>query len=1075
MKGIRLILSIHPANVMSEIIIYKASAGSGKTWQLTYEYLRILFSRPDDYRHVLAVTFTNKATEEMRNRILEELRQMAAGESTSLARRLIDDGIVQPGEMKEKASRILRILLHNFSRFTVTTIDSFFQRILKSFAREAGIPFYRELILDDKMVLEETIDQLFFHLNEHPFLQDWLVNYTLDRIRQGSSWTVHNEVSLLGKEILRESYPGALAPAQQSFSDEQREQWQGLLFGKEKKLKENLIATGKRACEIAGRFGLNVNDFAGKSRSVMAYFERLSAGTIAEPSETILSARTDETKWFSKTSEKKDLIRQAMDAGMLQLLEQSIETLRELYTIQTLTRNFYVWAILSDLAELLHEYLAEQNLHLLSDTHKILHQLIGRNDAPFIYERAGNTWLYYMIDEFQDTSALQWNNFRPLIANSLGEGKISLVVGDVKQSIYRWRNSDWRILAREIARNFPGRSKTEFLPVNRRSFRNIVEFNNDFFTGAMECLKNKFCEETGLPPDDDLVKFMAEAYRDCRQKVAEEKMQTTGFVRMEIFDAREEESRTPLRLVQTINELFSAGYRPEDIAILVRTKDEAEAAASWLLNPASYGPGTAPPGIITEEAILLSQSPVVRVLCSLLRYLKNPDDQLNNLNLLNELFLYLGMELPGGKKYPPVTFTRETAESFLPPEFVSQTAELKKLPLQILCGRLASLFGLDRKEQQEPYLHAFMDQVNTAVRKGISDVYGFLDFWDKKADELSLTIPEKSNAVRIMTIHKAKGLEFPVVILPDPVWNLDHNPTQTTFLWIHQNLVGGEEGTWFPVRYSKQLAQTDFREAYFTEKMQTYVDNLNLLYVAFTRAREGLVVISDKESRYYHARKLILDVCNLLDGTSLQKREEEGRTIFFRGSFPERRTTPTSEEEALPLQKKGSLFTNRFPLLVKKNASEYFSEQGEPVHTARDEGKLMHALLAGIRHAEDAGTVVQKAVMEGKIAKREAPELKHRITSMLADPEMAEYFTGAWRIYTENDILLPGGETRRPDRIVANGKETVVIDYKFGEETSASHTRQVKEYMNLLAGAGFPSPRGIVWYPLLNRKERIAL
>ena len=586
-------------------------------------------------------------------------------------------------------------------------------------------------------------------------------------------------------------------------------------------------------------------------------------------------------------------------------------------------------------------------------------------------------------------------------------------------------------------------------------------------------MKNKFCEETFLTSDDELAHFMTEVYQDCQQKVAKEKMDKKGFVRIEIFDANEEEWCTPRRLVETIGELFSAGYWPEDIAILVRTKDEAKAAASWLLNPAHYSQGTTPPGIITEEAILLNQSPVVRVLCSLLRYLINPHDQLNNLNLLNELYLYLNMGLPGGKKYPPITFTKEIIENFLPPEFVSQTAELKKLPLQILCGHLASLFGLDRQEQQEPYLFAFMDQVNIAVKKGISDVYGFLNFWDKKAEELSLTIPEKSNALRIMTIHKAKGLEFTIVILPDPIWNLDHNPNQSTFLWVQQNRFGKEKGTWFPIRYNKQLAQTDFREAYITEKMQTYVDNLNLLYVAFTRAREGLIVISGKDSKYYNARKLIIDVCADSDGNFLEKQEEEGRTTFFKGSIP-KGTTPVVLEEALPLQEKGSLFTTQFSLLVKKNASEYFSTQGEPIKTARDEGKLMHALMAEIRHAEDVGTVVQKAVMEGKITKGEAPTLKHRIVSMLADNEMAEYFAGTWKIYTENDILLPGGETKRPDRIVTNGKETVVIDYKFGEETNSSHIQQVREYINLLKGAGFPSPRGIVWYPLLNRKERIA-
>jgi len=1075
LQGIRLILSIHPPNIMSEVIIYKASAGSGKTWQLTYEYLRILFSKPEDYKHILAVTFTNKATEEMRNRILEELRQMAAGEKTHLARRLVEEGIAYSGDLEKKASHILRILLHNFSKFTVTTIDSFFQHILKSFAREAGIPFYRELILDDKMVLEETIDQLFFHLNEHPFLQEWLVDFTLERIRQGSSWNVHKEVSRLGNEILRESYPGTLATEQPTFTDDQRKEWQGQLFGKEKKLKENLIEIGQQACQIAKRFGLSQDDFAGKSRSVFAYFEQLANGTMKDLTDTILSALTDETKWFSKTSAKKELIRQAMDEGMQTLLARSVDILRELNKIQALARNFYVWAILSDLAGLLQKYLAEQNLHLLSDTHKILYHLIGRNDAPFIYERAGNTWLYYMIDEFQDTSSLQWNNFRPLIANSLSQGKTSLVVGDVKQSIYRWRNSDWRILAREIMHDFPGRNKTEVLPLNRRSFRNIIEFNNAFFFEAIDCLKDKYCEQTSLNTEHDLVGLMKEAYEDCRQGVPEDKMQTTGFVRVELYDAKTEESRTPLRLVETVCELFSSGYRPEDVAILVRTKNEAKAVASWLLNTDYYPPGIAPPGIITEEAILLSQSPVVRILCSLLRYLKNLDDQLNNLSLLNELFMYLEMQLPDGREYPPVTFTRETTENFLPPEFVSQAAELKKLPLQILCGRLASLFGLDRKEQQKPYLFSFMDQVNEAVRKGISDVYGFLDFWDKNAGNLSLTIPEKANAVRIMTIHKAKGLEFPVVILPDPVWCIDHNPTQPPYLWIKQNLFGNEECTWFPVRYGKQLAQTDFRETWLKEKMQTFVDNLNLLYVAFTRAREGLIVISDKDDKLYNARNLIMDVCSRLNDTIVQKQEEDGKIICCRGSFPEPKAGTLSKGEPFHAQDNDGLFATRFALLVKKHASGYFSEKGELVQTARDEGKLMHTLLSKIRHAEDVPAVVQQAVLEGKISKNEAETIQQRIALVLADPEMKEYFTDAWKILTENDIVLPGGETKRPDRIMVNQEKTVVIDYKFGEQARPYHIRQVKEYMELLAEAGFPSPCGIVWYPHLNRKERIDL
>ncbi|MBU0763441.1 MAG: UvrD-helicase domain-containing protein, partial [Bacteroidetes bacterium] len=462
---------------MSKLKIYRASAGSGKTYRLTYEYLRLLFRNPFSYRNILAVTFTNKATGEMKKRILKELSSLANGETTNMADAIAEEFKLTPAEVQVKAREILNKLLHNYSRFSISTIDSFFQEVIRAFARETGLHAGYNIELDNEKVLSEAADRLLSDVRDNEPLRKWLMRFAEEKIRDGKSWNLKYDIQKSGYEIFREEYrsfDAAIAKklADKTYLDKYMTDLQKVINNFENSMQQ----FGIEGLKIMKKYGLTPEDFSYGKTGIAGYFVKLGEKSSFEPLKRVLDGIGHPDKWYTKSSPDTAAIVAAFEEGLDDLLVKAVEYynghVRDYNTACSIISHLFILGILADLSEEIREYANEKNIFLLSDAVILLRDIIADNDAPFIYEKTGAVYKHFMIDEFQDTSRLQWKNFSPLVGQSLSEDNTSLVVGDVKQSIYRWRNSDWNLLATEVENEFRQTgTESHNLPYNRRSLK----------------------------------------------------------------------------------------------------------------------------------------------------------------------------------------------------------------------------------------------------------------------------------------------------------------------------------------------------------------------------------------------------------------------------------------------------------------------------------------------------------------------------------------------------------------------------------------------------------------------------
>ncbi|MFN8207064.1 MAG: UvrD-helicase domain-containing protein [Bacteroidales bacterium] len=1065
---------------MQDLNIIKASAGSGKTWTLTLEYLRILFRAGETHRHILAVTFTNKATEEMRVRILKELSQLAKGENTPMGQLLREEFKLSSGDLRERAARNLQSILHDYSSFTITTIDSFFQRILKAFARETGIPFLSTVELQTEKMLSETVDHIFFEMDRYPELQEWFINMSLAQVGEGKSWDIRNDLRRLGKEVLSEDFPipGKLSP------EERYQREQGFYTSLVNLRKEigNLLLEMKSATQVLlDKHGLSSDDFSGKSTGIIHFFERLDKPEKIEFTKTIRNALEDSDSWLPKKSDRRPLIESIVQQELQPRLRESLLLIRRLNSVSAVLKYYHVWGILSDLGDILREQARENNLSLLSDTPKILHALIANNDTPFLYERAGNRWNHIMIDEFQDTSTLQWNNFVPLIDNSIASGNDCILVGDVKQSIYRWRNGDWRILGYEAERRFSGRTRVTTLPGNFRSQQNIIRFNNAFFSMGSALLQEVINMEfeknhSALNANDPLNRMIQDAYKDCEQVPGPTSL-PGGWVEITLFDpvVAEIPPEYP-QIAAIIIDLLSKGYHQKDIAILLREKKNGRNLASYLTNSSILPEGMPKLEIISGESLFLVNSPAINSLVGAMRMLETPDDRINNAHFIREYFVYLKKTIPGNKDFPGPSLLFSDILSYLPGEFADSFDVLRGLPVNSAAERITGILGLDQDPLHAPYLDAFFDAIGKLTGMHLNDLHGFLDWWSDHGEELSLDVPANQDALRMMTIHKAKGLEFPVVILPDISWELGPSSRHREILWCQtEDPVIGREGP-VPVTCSSKLGWTIFERDYYIEKIQAYIDQLNLLYVAQTRPETGLIMLCpqpEKKDALSDTSQLIQKLVeNISKVFPCALQEKEGFRTFSWGQ----RSAP-SEPPITPLTELKLPNVPRGPgprIKLRRKAHDFISA-GTAGRTEwkMEEGILLHQVFERMKTAEDLLPAISQLEYEGTLTRETATLLRQSLPPLFEDKEVAEWFSPEWQLRNECEILLPEGHLKRPDRVLFQPERTLVIDYKFGQSKREEHIEQVREYLILLRDAGFPAPSGFVWYVKENKKIHV--
>jgi ATP-dependent exoDNAse (exonuclease V) beta subunit len=1062
---------------LPKLKVIRASAGSGKTFTLAGEYLRLLFTENDYFRHILAVTFTNKATNEMKSRIIGELDLLARNKDSKQMQFLMASTGLSEIQLRLKASVILKKLLHRYSDFSVSTIDSFFQRIIRTFTRELGLQGNYAIELDTEILLTAVIDRLLIEAGNDKPLLNWLGDYAESLIERGENWNLRKSIRSLGKEIFREEFKSSSNLTSSLYCD--RDFLQS--FRKELYSDYQIIAKqykdfGKQAISILDASGFHVDDFYKKGSGPAGFLMKLATGEFREPTETAKQAALNADKWFVRSSPDAGVISTLAETHLMPLMQRVVEFYdshnRRYYTLEVVLKNMFTLGILSDLSRLAYQWCNENNTFLLPEAPLFLQKIIDGNDTPFIYEKAGYWYHHFMIDEFQDTSLLQWLNFKPLISNSLSQDYDNLVVGDVKQSIYRWRNSNWTILSSGLQREFIGGIiQNMTLDYNWRSSKNIIEFNNSFFKEAASLLEQEFLnsiENEHFPAELFGDAPLLQIYNDLQQKQGSDHL-PDGKIQVSFVEGDSENSfydKVNEQLAGLLCNLLDQGYRPSEIAIITRKNREAKELADLLLNYEFEHPGSGRSfKVISDEALRLGSSSVVVFLASLLQFILDPTDRICTYYILSFYLNHLDGVGQSGKwimpSNDPETRNNEIA-GILPSSFTGLIESAGALSLAEIIERLISIFNLSRFTGEQVYLDAFRDLVQEYGQKNAADPGKFLEFWNESGKERSISAPAGQDAIRILTVHKAKGLEFGIVIIPYCDWDL--NPTHNTILWCQSAEAPFNKLSKLPVYYSAKLKKTLFAADYYTEYLNQCIDNLNLLYVAFTRACSGLYVFckSGKDDKL----KNVSDVASIVLKKGLLEQNDK---VYSNGRLP----STKDESESVPAEKFNAAnvsvekASNR--IRVAYQGKMYIDPEVNQPKRPLNEGKIMHEVFMGIRTKAGIIPAVTSMYLHGRINSVEKENYISKITALLNDQQVPDWFNDEWNILTEAEIILPGGSSKRPDRIMTKDDQTVILDYKFGEKEDPAHRTQVLHYVDLLRRMGYPNVRGYLWYALLGR------
>ena len=1050
------------------LTIYNASAGSGKTYTLASVYLRHLFKSRYNYRRILAVTFTNKATAEMKSRIIENLSKLSSGQESDYLSDLVKSTGRTEEWIRSEAKEILNSILHDYSRFSVSTIDSFFQKILRAFAREAGLHSGFSIEMDHSIILSSAVDEMIRSAGTDPQLKSWLTSYALSNIDEEKSWNLKEGILALSEELFREKFK-ILSVGERSLLENKVflsgyiKMIRSVASSFEKQMKD----FGVRADAIFTEYDLNEGMFFQKGKGVPGYLRSLLSDNVKEPNNYVRAIANDPPKWSTGAPDPK--LKSAINAGLESILLEAIQTydngVVSYKTSRAILSHIFALGILSDVSRNIHQITTAENSFLLSDAGDILNQITSGDQTSFIYEKAGNRYDNFMIDEFQDTSVIQWNNFSPLIENSMAEGSDNLVVGDVKQSIYRWRNSDWRILGSVLNSMVDNdRVISKPLTTNWRSSTDIIRFNNRLFTLIPGQVDEILSDETVS------VNFR-KLYSEAVQKDTGNRK--GGYVRLEFIEDSKEVKWQEIvanKLPGIIGALLAKGYNPSDIGIIVRDGREGSKVLKTLIDYNNLPPEEKEYKdikVVSSDSLLLANSPVLNFIISVLSVANDHSDMISRALMLRFYLLASGDERAGTVSLLSKNLIEESGKYF-PEGYQDLLVKISHFPLFDAVEQIIKFFGLGSFSFNVPYLNTFQDHVLNYSGSKNNDLSSFLEWWEISGSMKSVVLPGDQDSVRILTIHKSKGLEFRVVLLPFISWNLDHMASKQPVLWVKPASPPFDQLGIVPVRYSKDLLSTIFADDYRDERYSVFIDNINLLYVAFTRAKEVLYGFTVDNPRYDNSIASVLKNA-LTFKPSANDNPELDLSQFF---YPETRVFELGslqEKENVPVKSEGRLCSEYHvsreteSLRLKLHGENYFSHEDSGFRKKINYGKLMHEVFEGIDTPADVPTAVRKLVLEGKLPEDQAAATEKRINSLLTLPVIEEWFNPENKVLREAGILMPSGTTRRPDRVIFNEGRTIIVDFKFGEE-NPHYAKQINQYRNLLSDMGYENIEAFIWY-----------
>lgn len=1063
-----------PAPTDKKFVIYKSSAGSGKTYTLVKEYLQLVIGNPDRYSGILAITFTNKAANEMKERIVMRLKELSEPKQIEKSTRvsaLVDEigqnlGYDQT-KIAERANLALSLILHNYSSFAVRTIDSFVHKLVMTFARDLGLPATFDVELEKDKLVAKSVDLLISKVGADADLTKVLVEFITGKMEDERNWNIRKDLMTFAGSIIEERGYEALKKIDGlSVSDFLA------ISGKLKSIAidfEKIIQVpAKKASEIINSEGISPEAMCHGKSGIFSYFSRISRGdfSLLNPNSYVIKT-IEQGKWKSaKCTEREG---DAIDSIMADLfsyyteIQTIIKDYRDDYVIsKMILKNIYLVAVLSELEKVMEEFRQNENIVHISEFNKRIAALVQKEAVPYIYERVGEKYRHFLLDEFQDTSLLQWQNLIPLLENSLSANNFNMIVGDGKQAIYRWRNGevaqfaalpeiynrtdDPLSLARENL--FKSHYKAENLEKNYRSCTEIIDFNNRFFEFAK------------LRLSEDLLPIYAET---IQSKVASK---SGGYLQFEFLkdDTAENDEKgaiRPQRVLEILKTIeTNTHFSPSQVAILVRTNVQASEVTAYLLQNGV--------SVISSEALFLSSSAEVRFIVAVLKCFIAENDRI----AITEILLYLFRQnrfgdrtlhqlLAGCREIRSANPGAQSIKTTLM-EFGLDLDEpiLKTYALTDLVELLVNAFRLD-PIGHNPFIRFFLDMVHEKSTRQEMSVEEFLDFWAESGFKKSIIIPEGTDSVSVMTVHKAKGLQFPVVICP---YVLDSRNNTTATEWIYPQLKAIPELKAARISLTAGIRETSFGYLYQNEHDKSFLDLLNLLYVAMTRPEKRLYVLSkdktDDTGKWKYSTNKIDTADLLFDFLKNENfpQDDEGRYYYGIQSPGLENDKPVE-----PSVKKADAFTKpvevigrggwREKITLRRQSKPYWVSDDELGH--REFGLLVHRIMSRISTKSDVDRVLAEMLSDGSVSPDYLEPIKKRITEVMGRPEISRYFADGLKIFNEKEILLTGGAILRPDRVIIENEKVTVLDYKTGKK-DPGHELQMAGYLAALQQMGYP-------------------
>jgi len=1089
--------------------ILQASAGSGKTFSLTAHYLTLLFRGDNKYREILAVTFTNKATEEMKTRILEVLLGLAKGNPSNKVndyRQLILASYpnLSPEELQLKAEKIYRKILHDYSRFSVSTIDGFVQKVIRGFAFELGLDSGYSLEMNTDKVKKELAAQLEKLLDEKDNLLQWVVELALDRINNNKSWNYNAELLKLVGEVFKDQFKDfelAIASFGTENIDEVFKKY--ITFSKKyiKKFEQDIA---ELAADLKEVFELSTDDLEvlNKTKTGQLYQLQKIIDSDYKGLAALEKLVDNPDIWFKKG--KSNGLYEELNPFIKQLVLKYKDGIADYILAKEFIKNGYFLRLMQEIAVLLATYREENETLLISDAQKLLSGIanpvdeygnkLKDQDPSFIWEKMGNRYKHFLFDEFQDTSESQWDSFFPLLSNAIAthDRRLNdhLVVGDAKQSIYRWRDGDYKLLHQKVKTDVGDHNVLEDkLHENYRSTEQIIQFNNELYPKLASLLQHKINGE--IPEEDELLnRFWNDPnnqYADVITKIYDGVAQNThpnttqgGVIKIKkiAFDKpkanadgiveniatdTEPENKKEAALLEMLKEvkllLNEKGYQQREIGVLVRSNAEATEAVNALMEAGL--------DVISGEALKVASSTAIKLIVNVLKlFVVSPAN--SALYKANCIALYAqlhGKAINGDDYFALKETAIENLKHVLPPEFCANYKVWLGLPVTALIENIITTFGLDTYQKNNinpflPYLLAFRDLTNKASRQGEKGISSFLSWWEEEGHNKNLPSPETANAIQVMTIHKSKGLAFRAVFIPFCDWPLGGRPNST--FWVPMGDTPYADLQSIPLQFNSQLKGSSVAKYYLEELLMNYMDALNSLYVATTRAKDYIYISfpGKKKPSLSHVGDAVFDAF----AADFEQTDE-----IQIGHFSAK-GDGIADFDALKLAAYPT--TNRLEEVyeeVENRPQKYIDN----ITKSGIKGSNLHAILAEVNRVDEVDAAIDRLILDGLITEEERADYLQQVTAVLSHPELSALLSQNASQINEKSIIGIDGKTYRPDKLVLNGKQVAIIDYKFTAEESPSHTAQILNYKNLIETMGYANVQPYLFYATLKKLKAV--